>query len=363
MLAHRRGKHGVIPEEFPEGCLQGHALLILCQLSHITWVFQNCPVIWSASLVVTQDWLSCRSNSSAHPVHQACREASHSWNEGFLLSVTLGFHFLKQRQCCRSWAAQWEASNSGFKARIACSHSVAASKPWVTWCSWINLAFRCQLQAVHPGYGARSLQLPSASCSLQLSQGWPVFLGNALRPSTVQRWILSLPSGNSLSTELTMIRLLTRPLNVSSASTLKYCSPAHPGQMQYKAPCLFVNGVQHIWVGTSKAGSISLVSRRPWLPGAAEGEAEVPAALSAQLCSHLCQNDAAYLSPLRGKLSHVQAWHLLGRLPLLGTKHRAAQLCLRVLCSLSLRLCSNAATVGTSATRDREQAPLTSELL
>lgn len=64
-----------------------------------------------------------------------------------------------------------------------------------------------------------------------------------------------------------------------------------------------------------------------------------------------------------GKPSHVQAWHLLGRLPLLGTKHRAAQLCLRVLCSLSLRLCSNAATVGTSATRDREQAPLTSELL
>lgn len=133
----------VIPGEFPEGCLQGRALLILCHLRHIIWIFQNCPVIWSASLVVTQEWITCRSDSSAHPVHRACREASHSWNEGFVLSVTLSFHSLKQRQCCRSWAAQWEASNSGLEAKITCSHSVAARKPWVTQCSWGNLALRC----------------------------------------------------------------------------------------------------------------------------------------------------------------------------------------------------------------------------
>lgn len=344
----------VIPGEFPEDCLQGHALLILCHFSHITWTFQNCPVIWSASLVVTQEWLICRSNSSAHPVHQAFREASHSWNEGFLLPVTLSFHSLKQRQCCRSWAAQWEASNSGFKARISCSHSLAARKPWVTWCFWINLALRWQLQAVHPDCRTRSLQLPSASCSLQLPHGWLVFLGNALRPSTVQRWILLLPSRNSLGTGLTMIRLLTGPLNVFSASTLKYCFPAHPGQMQHKALCPFVNGGQHIWAGTSKARSISLVSRRLWLPGAAGVEAAVPAALSAQLCSHLHQNDVAYLSPQRGKPSHVQAWHLLGRLPLLGSKHCAAQLCLRVLCSMSLRLCSSAGHSGSQCNKGQE---------
>lgn len=39
-------------------------------------------------------------------------------------------------------------------------------------------------------------------------------LGNALRPSTVQRWILVLPSRNSLGTGLPMMRLLKGPLNV-----------------------------------------------------------------------------------------------------------------------------------------------------
>lgn len=88
------------------------------------------------------------------------------------------------------------------------------------------------------------------------------------------------------------------------------------------------------------------MSSRPWLPGAAEGEAEVPAALSAQLCSHLHHYDGAYLSPQRGKPSRVQARNLLYRLLLLGTKHRAAQHCLRVLCSSSRRLCGGAGHSG-----------------
>lgn len=132
--------------------------------------------------------------------------------------------------------------------------------------------------------------------------------------------------------------------------------------MQHKAPCPFVNGGQHVWGGTRKARSISLVSSRLWLPGAAEGEAEVPAALSAQLCSHLHHYDGAYLSPQRGKPSHVQARHLLYRLPLLGTKHRAAQHWGSYAAHPG-GFAAVLATVDPSATRDREQVPPLSELL
>lgn len=133
--------------------------------------------------------------------------------------------------------------------------------------------------------------------------------------------------------------------------------------MQHKAPCPFVNGGQHVWGGTRKARSISLVSSRPWLPGAAEGEAEVPAALSAQLCSYLT-------------IIMVFICHLREENPAVCKQGICSTGCFCLALSIVLHntVCGSyaahpggfavvLATVDPRATRDREQVPPLSELL
>lgn len=86
---------------------------------------------------------------------------------------------------------------------------------------------------------------------------------------------------------------------------------------------------------------------------------------SCPLCTALLlphHYNGVYLSPQRGKPSHVQARHLLYRLPLLGTKHRAAQHWGSYAAHPG-GFAAVLATVDPSATRDREQVPPLSELL
>lgn len=105
------------------------------------------------------------------------------------------------------------------------------------------------------------------------------------------------------------------------------------------------------------------MSSRPWLPGAAEGEAEVPAALSAQLCSYLT-------------IIMVFICHLREENPAVCKQGICSTGCFCLALSIVLHntVCGSyaahpggfavvLATVDPRATRDREQVPPLSDFV